>query len=94
MKVILLACGSGIATSTAVARRVAKLLDDHGFGGTYRIEQCAVTEAAARSHSADILVSTTIRPDGVECPYLSGIPFLTGQGRDAAARELLELMAE
>ena len=35
MKEIVIACGSGIATSTAVAAKIAELLDSNGFNGQY-----------------------------------------------------------
>ena len=35
MKKIVLACGSGIATSTAVANKVSTFLDENGMAGTY-----------------------------------------------------------
>ena len=45
MKKIVLACGSGIATSTAVAQKVSALLNDNGYEGQYEIVQCAISEA-------------------------------------------------
>ena len=33
MKNILLACGSGIATSTVVHKKIADILDENGFQG-------------------------------------------------------------
>ena len=94
MKKIVLACGSGIATSTAVSRKVTALLDEHGFAGGYEIVQCAISEAADACADADVLVATTVAPGGLACPYVSGVPFLTGVGRDAAERSLLEALAD
>ncbi|WP_019239461.1 MULTISPECIES: PTS sugar transporter subunit IIB [Enorma] len=94
MKKIVLACGSGIATSTAVARKVTALLDERGFAGDYEIVQCAISEAADACADADVLVATTVAPSGLVCPYVSGVPFLTGVGRDAAERSLLEALAD
>ena len=34
-----------------------------------------------------------VAPDGLECPYVSGVPFLTGVGRPAAEQEILSIMA-
>ncbi|WP_270364345.1 hypothetical protein [Enterococcus malodoratus] len=42
MKNILLACGSGIATSTAVNGKISKVLDDNGYKGKYKITQCKI----------------------------------------------------
>ena len=60
MKTIVLACGSGIATSTAVAKKVSDLLDENGYAGQYKIVQCAIAEAKANCEKgADLLIATT-----------------------------------
>lgn len=94
MKKIVLACGSGIATSTAVAQKVSALLDDHGYAGQYKIVQCAISEAESMCSDADLLVATTVAPSGLTCPYVSGVPFLTGVGKPAAEQEILNVMAQ
>ena len=94
MKKIVLACGSGIATSTMVAAKVKDLLDAHGYAGQYRIVQCAVAEAAVQSADADLLIATTMKPGGVACPFISGIPYLTGMGKDQVDAQVLEFMEQ
>jgi PTS system galactitol-specific IIB component len=94
MKNIILACGSGIATSTAVAAKVKDLLDSNGFDGQYKITQCAIAEAVGKSADADLLIATTVKPDGIQCPYIAGVPFLTGIGRADAEKQILDFMAE
>ena len=78
MKKIVLACGSGIATSTAVANKVSTFLDENGMAGTYNIVQCAIAEA----------------PTGITCPYVSGIPFLTGMGAAQAQQQILDILSK
>lgn len=94
MKKIVLACGSGIATSTAVASKVTALLNENGYEGQFRIVQCAISEALDACDGADVLVATTVAPSGLTCPYVSGVPFLTGVGRAAAEQALLEALAK
>lgn len=94
MKSIILACGSGIATSTAVADKVKKLLDANGYSGEYRITQCAISEAVSKSETADLLIATTVKPAGITCPFISGIPFLTGVGKKDAEDKVLEFMKD
>lgn len=93
MKKIVLACGSGIATSTAVAQKVSALLNDNGYEGQYEIVQCAISEAKDACADADLLIATTVAPNGLVCPYVSGVPFLTGVGRPAAEKEVLDIIA-
>ncbi|QWT17767.1 PTS sugar transporter subunit IIB [Collinsella sp. zg1085] len=93
MKKFVLACGAGIATSSAVAKRVSTLLDEHGYEGQYEIVQCPISEAAEHCADADVLVATTVAPAGVTCAYVSGVPFLTGMGKADAEKQILALMA-
>lgn len=80
MKKIVVACGSGIATSTAVEAKVKDLLDNNGLSGQYTITKCAIGEAPSKCADADLLVATTAAPAGISCPYVSGVPFLTTIG--------------
>ena len=93
MKKILLACGSGICTSTAVRKKVEALLDEAGYEGQYTVTQCKVSEAPAKSPNFDFLIATTMAPAGLQCPYINGVPFLTGVGIDASKEAILEQMA-
>ncbi|MFV0381895.1 MAG: PTS sugar transporter subunit IIB [Breznakia sp.] len=92
MKNILLACGSGICTSTAARAKVAEILDQKGYIGKYKITQCKVGEAAALSVNYDFLIATTMAPQELKCPFVPGVCFLTGVGVDAAIESILELM--
>lgn len=94
MKKILLSCGSGIATSTVVSNKLKKILDDNGFKGQYSITQCSIADAVKKSPSYDFVVSTTVEPSGLQCPYVSGVSFLTGVNTQPAIDRVLELMRE
>ena len=48
MKKIVVACGSGVATSTAVGHKIADLLDANGLSGQYHIVQCSIAEAPSQ----------------------------------------------
>lgn len=92
MKKILVACGSGIVTSTTVLTKLKALLDNNGFSGQYRINQIKVTEAAGKSDSADFLIATTVKPENLKCEFVSGIPFLTGMNLKETEDKIIELM--
>ena len=55
MKKILIACGSGIATSTVIADRVRKLCKNHGFD--VRVEQVKIVEVLAKAKDFDLIVA-------------------------------------
>lgn len=92
MKKILLSCGSGIATSTVVNSKVSKILNDKGFKGQYTITQCSIADAVKKSDSYDFVISTTVEPAGLKCPYVSGICFLTGVNTQSSVDKIVELM--
>lgn len=94
MKKIVLACGSGVATSTAVAQKVSGLLDDNGYKGQYHIVQCAIAEAASQCADAELLIATTVAPAGITCDFISGLPFLTGMGLADTQQKILDIMAK
>jgi len=89
MKKILLACGSGIVTSTHAANRLSTELDKRGYKGKFKITQCRVSETVAKSSDFDFCVATTQVPPGVECPVLHGIAFLTGVGVDEIMEKVI-----
>ena len=90
-KHILMACGSGICTSTAVRNTIEAFLDEHGYKGKYEVTQCRVSEAPAMSSNYDFLVATTA-PAGLKCDYVNGVPFLMGIGVEGPQQEILRLM--
>ena len=52
-----------------------------------------ISECPAQSVNYDFLVATTMAPAGLKCPYVNGIPYLTGRGTDVPNKAILELMA-
>ncbi|WP_196593537.1 PTS sugar transporter subunit IIB [Pectinatus sottacetonis] len=88
MKKILVACGAGVCTSTAVLNKMKKILDDNGMKGKYELSQCKVAEVPSKSSGFDLCVATTTVSD-VKCPFIMGIPFLTGRGLDAVVEQIL-----
>ena len=94
MKKIVVACGSGIATSAAVALKIAEVLDKNGLAGTYEITKSAVADASEACVDVDLLVATTVVSGDISCPYVSGVPFLTGMGRADVEKSILEILSK
>lgn len=90
MKTILLACGTGIVTSTAVSKRLQTALNDRGFEGKYKIVQCKIAEVPAKSASADLCVATTTVSGDIKCPVILGVVFLTGRGTEPVLEEIIK----
>ncbi|MDQ0205060.1 PTS sugar transporter subunit IIB [Pectinatus haikarae] len=87
MKKILVACGAGVCTSTAVLSKMKKILDDNGFKGQYELAQCKIAEVPSKSSSFDLCVATTMVSE-VKCPFIMGIAFLTGRGLEDTVKKI------
>ena len=93
MKHILMACGTGICTSSAVRERVCRFLDSMGYAGRYAVTQCKMADVPALAATHDFVISTTMIPGTLDIPYVNGVPFLTGADTTESKRVLLALMA-
>lgn len=92
MKRILIACGTGIATSTVVADKVRKHLASLGIQA--KIDQTKVAELLRGANGYDLVVATTQVPKSVEVPVVNGLSFLTGIDVDKTLAEIVEHLSE
>lgn len=82
MKIIIVACGSGVATSTVANQKITAYLNEKGYANQFKIEQCQVSELVEKSKRADFCIATTVVGTGINCPVFGGLPLLTGMGLD------------
>jgi len=75
---LVVACGTGIATSTHVSMKVKELLEERGL--MVRTTQCRVPEVPYYAPDADLVISTAQVPYDIAVPVIDGVPFLTGIG--------------
>ena len=92
MKRILIACGSGVCTSTVANQKISDFLNANGYEGQYKMEQCKVSEIAAKSEDFDFCIATTAAPANAKCPVSAGLPLLTGMGMDKLQSDILDMM--
>jgi len=85
-KRILVVCGTGIATSTVVARKLEGKLQEKGID--VEIRQCKAAEVEGMLDNVDLIVSTTPVPDDIKVPVVKTLAFLTGIGEDEAIEEI------
>ena len=85
-KTILFACGTGVATSTAVNAAVTEAMKARGL--TFNAMQCKATEVLSLADSADLIVATTPISASVTKPVIKGLAFLTGIGKDKALDDI------
>ncbi|MDR1894587.1 MAG: PTS sugar transporter subunit IIB [Spirochaetales bacterium] len=93
-KKILVACGTAIATSTVVARKISELLAAKGY--SVNIDQCRSAEVPGKLHGVDLIVTTTQAPlNGTGAiPVIQTISFLTGVGMEADIEKIISFIKE
>lgn len=92
MKKIIVACGSGVATSQNVATRVQMMLEEKGITNGYKIVPVDIKSIESEIKNADIYVSLVpeAKNMGYKIPVFDGIKFLTGMGADEELEEIIK----
>lgn len=90
MKKVLVACGTAIATSTVVAKKLEEALKARGI--SVKIDQCKASEVPAKVAGYDLVVSTTEVGDTKGKPVVRTLSFLTGVGIDADVQKIAKLL--
>ncbi len=90
MKKILVACGTAIATSTVVARKLEEMLRARGL--QVHIDQCKTSEVSSKASGYDLIVSTTEVDDARGKPVVRTLSFLTGIGMEADVAKIAGLL--
>ena len=89
-KKILVACGTAVATSTVVAKKLEEKLRAKGFD--VQIDQCKASEVSTKVDNYDVVVATTEVDDTRGKPFLRTLSFLTGIGVDADVEKIVKLL--
>ena len=89
---ILVACGSGVATSTIAADEVKALCKEHGIH--ISLNKCSMTELPSMSKNADIVLTTNNFNGNLDVPLMSILGFVTGINDDKLKHTLLEKLKE
>ncbi len=90
MKKILVACGTAIATSTVVAKKLEEKLRARGLA--VAIDQCKASEVGSKASGYDLIVSTTEIDDARGKPHIRTLSFLTGVGIDKDVEKIAKLL--
>ncbi len=90
MKKILVACGTAIATSTVVAKKLEEKLRARGISVT--IDQCKASEVGSKALGYDLVVTTTEVDDARGKPCVRTLSFLTGIGIEADVDKIAKLL--
>jgi len=91
-KKILVACGTGICTSTMAVNKLTNALEKRGKLACVKINQCKIAELAAKAPDNDIVVATTQVSAKISVPVVAGTAFLTGIGIEKVVDEIISLL--
>lgn len=91
-KKILVSCGTAIATSTVVARKIVEKLAERGID--VDIDQCKAAEVQSKLGGVDLIVTTTPVSDVGEIPVLYTLSFLTGIGVDDDMEKIVSFIKD
>lgn len=89
-KKILVACGTAIATSTVVARKIEEELGNRGI--EVSTTQCKATEVPSKVTGHDLVVTTTQVSDTGDVPVIHTVSFLTGVGIEKDIEKIMEYL--
>jgi len=91
-KVVLVACGTAIATSTVVAKGIEEAMRDRGMSVLTR--QCRASEIRSRLSGVDLVVSTTPVPSDLGVPVIQTLAFLTGIGKEDVLNQIEQALKD
>ncbi|MFD2829983.1 PTS sugar transporter subunit IIB [Corticicoccus populi] len=90
MKRILVACGTAIATSTVVAKKIEEVLGQKGH--QVHVDQCKAAEAPSKADRFDLIVTTTPVSGVGDVPVIQTVSFLSGIGIDQDIEKIMEIL--
>ncbi len=91
-KKILVSCGTAVATSTVVLRKIEELLGQKGINPTF--VQCKASEVPSKLDGVDLIVTTTPVGDVGDIPVIQTLSFLTGIGIDADIEKIISYIKD
>ncbi|MGI6509643.1 MAG: PTS sugar transporter subunit IIB [Erysipelotrichaceae bacterium] len=92
MKKILLCCGTGVATSTVVRKRLEEELNKRGYKGKFTINQCKAVEVPSKSKDADLCVSTIANSYTCHCPLIVATNLLVNRNTEEIYNQIEEAL--
>lgn len=93
MKKILVACGSGIATSTVARNKLQEELEKRGFGDNkVSFAQTSIPQLRSQANDYDLIVTTAKYTEDVGTPVINGLSFLTGVNMDSTVDQIISTL--
>lgn len=87
---IVVACGSGVATSEMVAAKLSRLLEAEGVEA--EVVAVGVDQLDDALVDADVFVPVVNTERSYDVPMVSGVAFLTGMNQEEELAKLVDLL--
>lgn len=91
MKKVIVACGTGMATSSMIAEKVRQVLEDNQV--EYTLSQAQLSELDMYKE-ADLFVTAMRVDEDYGVPMVVGTPFLVGIGEAEAAAKIIAILKD
>ena len=88
----MVACGSGIATSTVAADNIQDIFDE--LEGSIVLIKCSISDIASNSDGMDIIFVTNNYRGEVPCPIINVTSFITGIQKDKTVEKIKETILD
>ena len=89
MKKVIVACGTGMATSSIISEKVREILDKNNI--QYTLSQVQLSELEMYK-GADLCITSMKLQEDYGLPVVVDTPFLIGIGEDEAAQKILDIL--
>ena len=89
---IIVACGSGVATSTLIASKVEDILKKNNLKA--QVIQCSLNEVDGYLKGATLVVTSMGRLKVKDVPVVLALPYITGVGAEATDAEIERILLE
>ena len=89
MKKVIVACGSGVATSQTVASKVTRLLKERNLNDI-KVEVVDLKSVDSHIKNSAAYIAITKIEKTYPIPVINGIAFLTGMNMDAELQKIID----
>lgn len=90
MKKIMVACGTGMATSTMIASKLREFLKREGIDAD--VNQCQISELKHHDGKYHLFVTSMKLDSKFETPVIVGTSFLVGLNEEKTINEILAIL--
>lgn len=87
---VLVACGSGVATSTIAQEEVKRIAENNGI--KVNVIKATIAEVPSKQKDVDVVLTTANYRQPLEKPYMSVFGLVSGVNKTAAEKKLAELL--